>query len=478
MPLCSLSAKLASLPAEPAVAPHPAKAKVVVLDDDPTGTQTVHGIPVLTTWDIAELEAALREPGPCFFILTNTRAVPSEHACAITREIGVNLACAVRTTGQPIALISRSDSTLRGHYPAETDALTEGLGWSWDGTLIVPAFFAGGRITIDDVHYIAEGDVLTPVSETEFARDRSFGYTTSNLRDWVEEKMAGRVCASEVRSIPLADLRSAGVQAVTEKLLSLPSGGIAVVNAAAPGDLAVLTHALAEAEKLGKCYLFRTAADFVAAYAGISSRPLLPAAKLVTPGVATGGLLVVGSYVGKTSLQLEALFRSGIDLIKIEVSVARLLRDEARVVEIQRCVAVLEDVLASGQSVALFTSREIALGKDPEASLHIGKTVSSSLVNIVSAISTPPSWLIAKGGITSSDIATHALGIRRARILGQAMPGVPVWLTGQESKWPNLRYVIFPGNVGDVDSLAIMVQSLEGLRPVWEKKPSSASSLL
>jgi len=89
------SALMATLPPEPQILPLPAVAKVVVLDDDPTGTQTVHGVPVLTTWDRAALEVALREPGPCFFILTNTRAFPADRAIAINREIGVNLQAAI-----------------------------------------------------------------------------------------------------------------------------------------------------------------------------------------------------------------------------------------------------------------------------------------------------------------------------------------------------------------------------------------------
>jgi uncharacterized protein YgbK (DUF1537 family) len=456
----SKSALFATLPPETALAPRGAGAKVVVLDDDPTGTQTVHGIPVLTEWSVATLEAELRDPAPCFYLLTNTRAFPVAQACAINGEIGRNLSLASGTTGRPFTVVSRSDSTLRGHYPDETDALAAALGGRFDGTLIIPAFGAGGRYTIGDIHYVADGDTLTPAGETEFARDASFGYRASNLRDWVAEKTRGRIPADAVVSVSLEDLRQGGVEAVVARLRSLPPAGAAIINIAARSDFAPLTHALARLEAEGRRYLFRTAGDFVAAYAGIGPRPLLSRDELRSPGSRTGGLLAAGSYVGKTSAQLEALFAGLPDLARIEIDVTRLLQPGQRTGEIARCVAAIEARLAAGASVALYTSRQLITGRDSRESLAIGEQVSSSLVAIVQSLQVRPRWFVAKGGITSSDLATKALGIRRALILGQALPGVPVWQAGPESKWPGLAYVVFPGNVGGPDAILQLVSSL------------------
>lgn len=462
MPTLSLSAIIQeSLPPVPSVARCPATAKIVVLDDDPTGTQTIHGIPVLTTWEMPVLAAALQEPGPGFFILTNTRAFPAERARQINREIGRHLALATATTHRAITVVSRGDSTLRGHFPAETDALLEGWGVPVDGTLLIPAFFAGGRFTIGDIHYVAEGDKLKPVAETEFANDRSFGYRSSNLRDWVEEKTAGRIRAADVVSISIDDLRLHGAQKVTQVLSALPHGGVAIVNAADPADLAVLTWALADSSLAGKRYLFRTAADFVAAYTGIPKRPLLTAREMTLPDLNAGGLLVAGSYVGKTSAQLDTLFRRLPGLERVEISVDDLLHKDRGAAEIRRCADTVERCLASGRSVALFTSRLLVTGQNPAENLAIGETISAGVVEVVRSLSAPPRWMIAKGGITSSDVATRALGIRRATVLGQALPGVPVWLPGSESKWPGLPYIVFPGNVGDSESIATLVASLD-----------------
>ncbi|MBP7143549.1 MAG: hypothetical protein KBA71_16715, partial [Opitutaceae bacterium] len=234
-----------------------------------------------------------------------------------------------------------------------------------------------------------------------------------------------------------------------------------IVNAENPADLDILTEALAETEREGRRYLFRTAADFVSAFAGISRRPLLAPEELAASGRTSGGLLVAGSYVGKTSAQLEALARCCPAIERIELSVDALLSDRQRPQEVARCLRLVEERLATGRSVTLFTSRSLAVGRDANENLSIGETVSSSLVSIVRSLRMRPRWLIAKGGITSSDLATDALGIRRATVLGQAAPGVPVWLPGEESKWPGLPYIIFPGNVGGVETLARLVERLQ-----------------
>ena len=82
------------------------------------------------------------------------------------------------------------------------------------------------------------------------------------------------------------------------------------------------------------------------------------------------------------------------------------------------------------------------------------------LFRSVSSLAVRPRFLVAKGGITSSDIGVHALQVRRATVLGQALPGVPVWKLGAESRYPGMSYVVFPGNVGDEDGLRSLVENL------------------
>jgi uncharacterized protein YgbK (DUF1537 family) len=463
----SLAATLAALPSLPAqspaaairaaVAANPAH-KLIVLDDDPTGTQTVYDVPVLTTWDIDALKAEFARESACFYLLTNSRSLAPEAARALNLELARNLQTAA---GQcTFTVVSRSDSTLRGHFPLETDALAEVLG-PFDATFVVPYFEAGGRYTIDDVHYVAEGDRLVPAAETPFARDASFGYAKSNLREWIEEKSAGRIRASEVQSLSIEELRGPPAS-VGERLRGLPKGAYCVVNAAHPRDVEQFAMAVIAAERAGRRYLFRSAAQLVCARLGLEPRPPLGARELNLPA-GGAGLIVVGSYVPKTTEQLQRLLGEKGRRVAIELSVEALLDRGARDTELARARAAMHDGLCTGTDVVIFTSRRLVTGGDAERSLDLGRQVSDALVALVHGLEVRPRYLVAKGGITSSDLATRGLGVHRAMVRGQILPGVPVWETGQETRFPGLSYVVFPGNVGGLESLA----------DVWKKLADS-----
>ena len=458
--------RLAALPAEwpddlrPAIQgqlaarPH----KVVVLDDDPTGTQTVHSIPVLTEWPVAALVAELSNDLPAFYVLTNSRSMPLDEAEAINASVGENLRAAAHGVGRSFVVVSRSDSTLRGHFPGEVAALADALGGGFDAWLLVPFFLEGGRLTIDDVHYVADGEQLIPAGATEFARDRAFGYHASNLRLWVAEKTGGGVPAEAVAAISLDDIRRGGPKQVAERLAELRGGRICVVNAVSMRDLEVVVAALLEAEAHGKRFLYRTAASFVQVRAGLVPRPLLEREDLALPQ-AGGGLVLVGSYVPTTSRQVAALLDQG-GVTALEVDVTALIDDGRRDGEIARVARLAEGGLRRGEDVVVVTSRTLVAGLGAAESLGIGRRVSDGLCAILRQIDSRPRYLVAKGGITSSDLATRGLGVRRALVLGQALPGVPVWRLGAESRYPGLVYVVFPGNVGGPTALAEVVAAL------------------
>lgn len=458
----SKAATLAALPPEwpddplPALRAHPGRRTVVVFDDDPTGTQTVHGVPVLAAWEAGALRDALAERPAAVYVLTNTRSLPEP--AAVTRALEAGRALAEAAGGRALAVVSRSDSTLRGHFPAETDALAAALG-GFDATLLVPAFIAGGRYTIGDVHYAADGDALVPAGQTEFARDAAFGYRASDLRAWVAEKTGGRVPAASVASLSIEDIRLGGPDRVAGLLGGLARGAVCVANAASERDIGVVALGALAAEARGMRLLYRTAASFVPALAGIAPRPLLTAGELgLPPG---GGLVVVGSYVPKSSGQLAALLALP-GVAGVELDVAALLDDRARDGAIGRAADAASAALARGQDAVVFTSRALVTGADAAASLAIGGRVSDGLVELVRQVAVRPRYLLAKGGITSSDVATAGLGVRRAEVLGQLLAGVPVWRTGAESAWPGLVYIVFPGNVGGPDALADAVLALRG----------------
>lgn len=432
--------------------------RLVVLDDDPTGTQTVHGIPVLTTWSVSALEAELKDAGPGFFILTNSRSLTGAAAAQLNREIGANLRQASANTGVPVEVISRSDSTLRGHFPGEVESLMEAMGTAGLPCILVPCFFEGGRLTANDVHYVAEGERLVPAAQTPYARDAVFGYRHSNLRDWVQEKTGASVTGDQVASVTLDDVRRGGPDRVTERLKALSPGSCCIVNALEYRDLEVFVAGLLAAADRGRQFVFRTAASLVRVRAGIPPRDLLDRSELTVEN-GNGGLFVVGSYVPKTSAQLAAL-RETDGIVDIEVNVDALLDGARQPTAVAAATAAANRAMARGRDAVLFTSRDLVVGADATANLDIGRRVSESLIDIVRGIDRQPRYLVAKGGITSSDVATRGLGVRRAMIMGQALPGVPVWRLGEESRWPGMAYVVFPGNVGDDDSLAVIRQRL------------------
>jgi uncharacterized protein YgbK (DUF1537 family) len=432
---------------------------VVAFDDDPTGVQTVHDTIVLAEWDAPTLAAELRQPRPLFFVLTNSRSLPEPTAMALNREIARNLRAASAETGVPFAIASRSDSTLRGHFPAEIDTLADVLG-GVDGVLLCPAFFEGGRVTAGDIHFVREGDRVVPAAETEFARDATFGYRARTLPAWVEEKTGGRVPSSSVASLSLEEIRGGGPDAVARRLRAVHGGQPVIVNALDYSDLWTVVLGLLLVEGEGQRFLYRTAASFVRSRAGIPARPLLTRDELLgtEPPAPARGLVIVGSHVRRTSEQLTHLLALP-GVVGIEVAVAALLEKDARHPEIARVRRQADDALMRGLTSVVYTSRRIERPAGMEE-LTVARAVSDALVAIVRQVEQRPDFIIGKGGITSSDIGARGLGVRRAQVLGQVSPGVPVWRLGPESRFAGAPYVVFPGNVGDAGTLAEIVLGL------------------
>ena len=219
------------------------KHSLVILDDDPTGTQTCHDIAVLTVWDVPTLIQEFKTCSPGFFILTNSRALPPTDAENLIRAICRNVADAAEIAGQRVEIVLRGDSTLRGHFPLEVEVAESVFGKA-DAWVLAPFFFQGGRYTIGDVHYVAEGDQLIPAGATAFAKDATFGYKSSNLRDYIQEKAPGKFRSDQIHSITIEDSRKGGPQKVAERLVALSEGDIVIVNAAAESDMHVFVAGL------------------------------------------------------------------------------------------------------------------------------------------------------------------------------------------------------------------------------------------
>ncbi|MEJ2889244.1 four-carbon acid sugar kinase family protein [Actinomycetospora aeridis] len=444
--------RLAALPPVRAV-PHERVAEalagtptLVVLDDDPTGTQTVRDLPVLTRWSADDVGWALAQGTPAFFVLTNTRSLAPGDAAARDREVVRTCLEAARRAGVEVAFASRGDSTLRGHFPLETDVIAEETGEP-DAVILAPAYTDAGRVTLDGVHWLRDGDELTPVAESEFAADATFGYRSSRLADWVAEKSDGAIPAGDVAEVRIDALRAGPVR--------LPDARVIVLDALVDDDLRAAVLAILAAERAGARFVHRVGPSFVRARVGQPEQPPIPDAELRDAVGRGHGLVVAGSHVGRTSRQLERLADRR-DLARVELDVQRVLEEDAD--HLEQAAAHLEHELGTRTAV-LATSRTLVTGRDEAESLDIARRVSAALTGVTARVvaAGPPAWVLAKGGITSSDVATAALRADRAWVRGSLLPGiVSLWAP---TSGPPL--VVFAGNVGDDDALADVVDRLE-----------------
>jgi uncharacterized protein YgbK (DUF1537 family) len=437
---------------------------VGVLDDDPTGSQAMHGVQVVTVLAESAYAAALAGPAAACFVLTNTRSLDERAAARRTARAARGLMAAARRRGTRIQLVSRSDSTLRGHVLAEVAALQaarrEVLGRGFDAVLLIPAFLEAGRLTAGDIHWARTGAGLVPVGETEFARDRAFGYAASDLKDFIAEKAGGAIRRDDVASISLTDIRAGGPARVRDVLAGLGDGTWVVVNATEYSDLETVACGAALAERAGQRLAFRTGPSFVRAMTGTEPAEPLRGARLWPGGRRPGrGLIVVGSYVGQTSRQLAVLRDRG-DVTAVELSVPAVLGGGP-----DAAAAAAREVTAGlrRSDVLLYTSRAVAAASTPEGSLAIARAVSAAVARAVRlALPARPAWILAKGGITSHDVALRGLGLRRAEVAGQLLPGLISVFRPLDARpeATGIPYVVFAGNVGDDATLAQVVAIL------------------
>lgn len=439
--------------------------KLVVLDDDPTGVQTVHDVSVYTDWEEESIRKGFEEKEAMFFILTNSRSFSVEETTKVHQDIAARVAKVARELGQDFMIISRGDSTLRGHYPLETQLLADGLtkneGVVIDGEIICPFFPEGGRYTMDNIHYVKEQENLVPAGMTEFAKDKTFGYKSSDLTEYVEEKTEGKYHKEDCITISLDELNALDVQGIKDKLMSAQNMAKIIVNAVSYADLKVFCAALVLAMKAGKHYMARTAAAFTKVMGRISDQPLLGRAQL-EGDTKNGGIVLIGSHVKKTTDQLNCLKELDGQADFMEFQVNTVFEENGLEKEVERTVKAAEEKILSGRTVVIYTSRQLLAPENmtPEEKLHISVKISNAVTSIIGKLSVKPKFIIAKGGITSSDVGTKALRVKKARVMGQVKKGIPVWMTGEESKFPGMPYIIFPGNVGEVSTLKEIVEEL------------------
>ena len=434
---------------------------IFVVDDDPTGVQSLPDAEILTAWESDLLEQVWEAQRDLLYILANTRALPETQAIAVCREIVERVRTLAEQHRVTLCPISRSDSTLRGHYPAELGPFEELFSQLPDGQILAPAYPEAGRIVLGARHFVFDHvrERFVPVTETDFSRDPTFSFRSADLPQWIEEKSHGSMAASDAVTISLSELRNGGAPGVARRLQTVANNAPVVADAIDYGDLLILAAGSRLAERQGKRFVYRTAAPFVRAMLGL--RPDDKDDSGVRIRNLGPGLVLVGSYVKLTTAQLR-LAQALPTVESIELPVAELLEPDTAQRAVEKICTRVDFELCQGKTALVFTSRELLSQTDKLKHLQIGERISSALVSIPGKLKRLPKWILAKGGITSHEVLTTGLGAKRARVVGHPATGVSLLKLGIDSHAQGLYYVVFPGNVGGPSTLAEVIDRLRG----------------
>ncbi|WBU37089.1 four-carbon acid sugar kinase family protein [Homoserinibacter sp. YIM 151385] len=399
--------------------------KTVVLDDDPTGTQSAEAVEVLLEWDADAIREAL-SVADSVYLLANTRAMSEEAAVSRLAETREQCAEAAARLGAELAFVLRGDSTLRGHVMAETEVFAQP-----DSVIaFVPAFPAGGRVTLDGVHLVRLDGELVPADRTEYAEDPVFPFDTAVLVDYLAQRTARPAIA-----VPLAVVRDAA--ALDAAVLEAAAGSVLAFDAETDADVVGIASAIRAAQAAGRSLVVRSAATLAAELAGVRSRGLLEAPLARDAGRT---LLVCGSHTQGASRQLAPVAAAHGAPVEIDTAAALDAPEDAG----RAAGARVVETLRGGRLGFLATERVRSGAHD---TLDHGERVMRALTTAVAEAEPEVTAVVSKGGITSAEVARLGLGARRARVRGQVAPGVSVWdLEGRSGR--AITYVVVPGNVG------------------------------
>ncbi|WP_269616304.1 four-carbon acid sugar kinase family protein [Prochlorococcus marinus] len=438
--------------------------KIIIFDDDPTGSQTVYGCPLLLNWDEQTLEKAFKKSSPLIFILANTRSLSSILAVKKTREICSSIKNFFLTKGyskDDYFYISRGDSTLRGHGVLEPAILAEELG-PFHATFHIPAFLEGGRTTENGIHYLNG----IPVHETDFGRDKIFGFSTSYLAKWIEEKSFGKIQAENILHIGIKQLDMAmnnedGFKSLLSFLSKLENNISVVVDAKLPNHLETLVRAIKVVSK-EKRFLFRTAASFINSFSELPPNPN-NTADLVSLKSKNNkfeykpGLIMIGSHVKLATDQLEVLLNDksceGLEIPVSKLASIFALEDyQDKILELEKILlSRINYILDIKKVPVLYTTREEMMFSSYTKRMKFGLELAEFMAILVGKINNKFGYIISKGGITTQLLLQKGLNFNQVDLKGQILPGLSIVKSNSDQY--DLPVVTFPGNLGNDKTL-------------------------
>jgi DNA-binding FadR family transcriptional regulator/uncharacterized protein YgbK (DUF1537 family) len=428
--------------------------KVLILDDDPTGTQTVSNVEVILNPSPDAYKKFFTGTERAAFVLTNTRSMPEREAVKLIRKIKEEASCAAKETGTNIAFILRGDSTLRGHIFPEIDQFSTDT----SVCLFVPAFPEGGRKTLNGIHYIDIGMDKLPVAETEFAKDPVFGYKSKTMHEWVAEIGNGRKCIT----VPLEKLRSNGPSLITEILCNAESGTVIVPDSETYEDIELIVWGLLDAEERGRNVVVRSASTLAAIRAGLHGANVYSVRN-------EGKVLVIcGSHTAASTRQINKLVEHTFQPVIIPSN--RAIHENHDSLSTELANEILKSLHLKNFAI-ISTERE---RKKEHSDLTDGAKVMKVLTETVKKVKSNFDAIISKGGITSANVATDGLLALHARVRGQLEPGVSLWdLTLENGR--TIPYAVVPGNIGH-DRTLVEIATKFGVITNLDQTPSSLFS--
>ncbi len=435
--------------------------KFVVIDDDPTGSQTVHDCLLLLKWDYSTLVKGFESKSNLFFILANTRSLSENDAKLIIEEICKNIKAVIasKVYKEEIIFISRGDSTLRGHNFLEPSSLNSCLG-PFDATFHIPAFIEGKRLTINGSHFVDK----TPINQTIFARDIIFGYQTSNVKNLLFQKSKSQINIEDIQNLFLSDIEILNDEEnniVFKKLKNLNKNKHIVVDVENYSQLNKFALVIKKLTKHKK-FLFRTAASFISA---ISEKKSVSQSEIFFSNLRIRnkeksflpGLIIVGSYVELSTIQLQNLLEiSNCNPIELDVfEFFKITSSEnnhkQRNLFKNKFLKEIRFSFEQGKTPVLFTSRKF-MSLDYSEQFNFYNSLSCFIAELVADLKYEIGYLISKGGITTNMILSNGLNADYVYLEGQILTGISV-VTYNLINDEKLPIVTHPGNIGTKDSL-------------------------
>jgi uncharacterized protein YgbK (DUF1537 family) len=435
--------------------------KFVVIDDDPTGSQTVQDCLLILKWDCATLVKAFESQSNLFFILANTRSLSESGAKLTIEEICKNLKAVIdyQAYEEEIIIISRGDSTLRGHNFLEPSVLNSCLG-PFDATFHIPAFIEGKRLTINGSHFVDK----TPIDQTIFAKDKIFGYETSNVKNLLFQKSKSQINFEDIQNLFLSDIKMLNDEknnVVFQKLKNLKNNKHVIVDVENYAQLRKFSLVIKKLTKQKK-FLFRTAASFISS---ISEKKSIPRAEIFFSNLRIinkeknflPGLIIVGSYVELSTIQLNNLLDIS-QCYSIELDVFEFFNitssennQKRKNLFKNKFLKEIRFSFQEGKTPVLFTSRKF-MSLDYSEQFNFYNSLACFIAELVADLKYEIGYLISKGGITTNVILSNGLNADYVYLEGQIFTGISV-VTHNLKNGKKLAIVTHPGNIGTKDSL-------------------------